>query len=192
MYHSVEISGKRRKNEISDSPRTANFVNAWVSNFQLANNRLKEFTMDRRTILTSASAIAAAGVLAGAAQAHGKETTSKTSFGLDKTHADCLKACQDCAAKCNESVHYCMDHLSQGKKDHAACAALAMSCQEFCSLSAQLIARSCMLAPAACKACETACDACASECEKVKADEQMIACAKACRQCAESCRMMIK
>lgn len=163
-----------------------------LSNFQIANNRFKEYTMDRRTILTSASALAAAGVLAGVAQAQGKETSSKTSAGLDKTHADCLKACQDCAAKCNEIVHYCMGHLSQGQKDHAACAALAMSCQEFCSLSAQLIARSCMLAPAACKACVTACDACASECEKAKADEQMIACARACRQCAESCRMMIK
>ncbi len=146
--------------------------------------------MDRRTILTTASAIAAAGFLAGVTQAQEKGASSKKSSGLDKMHAACLKACQDCAAKCNETVNYCMSHLSQGHKDHAACAALAMSCQEFCSLSTQLIARSCKLAPAACEACATACDACASECEKVAADEQMTACAKVCRQCAESCRTM--
>jgi hypothetical protein len=151
----------------------------------------RNIPMDRRTILTSAGALATAGVLAGVTQAQDKRSSSKTSSGLDKMHAACLEACQDCAAKCNETVNYCMTHLSQGHKDHAACAAVAMSCQEFCSLSTQLIGRSCTLAAAACNACATACDACASECEKMKGDEQMIACAKVCRECADSCRTMV-
>ena len=147
--------------------------------------------MDRRTILASAGAVAAAGVLAGVTRGQEKGSSSKTSVGLDKMHAACLEACQDCEAKCNETLNYCMTHLSQGHKDHAACAAIAMSCQEFCSLSTQLIARSRTLAPAACAACAKACDACATECEKMKSDEQIIACAKACRECATSCRKMV-
>jgi len=146
--------------------------------------------MDRRTILASAGVAAAAGVFAEVMQGQEKVASQKTAIGLDKMHAACLEACQDCEAMCNEIINYCMTHLSQGHKDHAACAAIAMSCQEFCSLSTQLIARSCTLAPAACVACAKACDACASECEKMKSDEQMVACAKACRECAASCRKM--
>lgn len=145
--------------------------------------------MDRRNMLVSAGAIAVVGMAAGVAQAQGKSSTM-TASKLDKMHQDCLDACQRCEATCNETVKHCMTHLSQGHKDHAGCAEIALSCQDFCGLSAKLIARSCTLAPSACAACAKACDACAAECEKMKTDEQMVACANACRECAAACRSM--
>ncbi len=187
----MDVNISRRNNLISDSPRTANFVNAWDVAPRIRGGIVyRSVPMDRRTILSSAGAVAAAGIFSGSTHAQDK-VALKTMSGLDRKHADCLEACQDCGAECNETVNYCMTHLSQGHKDHAACAAVAMSCQQFCSLSAQLIARSSTLAPTACAACATACDACASECERMKTDEQMIACAKACRKCADSCRAMV-
>jgi hypothetical protein len=88
------------------------------------------------------------------------------------------------------TVNYCVTHLASGRKEHAACAAMAMSCQDFCGLCVKLVARSCTLAQAACEACAKACDACAAECEKMKTDVQMGACAKQCRECAAACRKM--
>ena len=146
--------------------------------------------MDRRRMLASAGAVAVAGMVSGVAQAQEKSSI-KSASTMDKMHQECLDACQSCEVTCNQTVNHCMTHLSQGHKDHAACAALAMSCQEFCGLSAKLIARSCTLAPDACAACAKACDACAAECEKMKTDEQMSACAKDCRKCAAACRKMV-
>ena len=152
----------------------------------LAFRRMK---MDRRRMLTSAGAVAVAGMVSGAAQAQEKSSI-KSSSNLDKMHQDCLDACQSCEVTCNETVKYCMTHLSEGHKDHAACAELALSCQDFCGLSVKVIARSSTLAADACAACAEACDACATECEKMKANEQMSLCAKACRKCAVACRQM--
>lgn len=64
---------------------------------------------------------------------------SKPAVGLDKMHQECFDICQRCEATCNVTLHYCMTHLASGHKEHAACAALAMSCQDFCGLSAKLL-----------------------------------------------------
>lgn len=146
--------------------------------------------MDRRKMLASAGAVAAAGAVSGVVSAQEPKTDQRAS-GLSAMDQKCLEACQDCEATCNETVNHCMAHLAKGMKEHAPCAAIAMSCQEFCSLSTQIIARSCSLASAACTACAKACDACAAECEKIKSDPQIVACAKACRDCATSCRSMV-
>ena len=146
--------------------------------------------MDRRNLLASAGAVALASVAAGIS--HGQEggAASKSEPALNKMHQDCLDICQSCEATCNMIVNYCVTHLASGHKGHAACAAMAMSCQDFCGLSAKLVARSCTLAPAACEACAKACEACAAECEKMKTDAQLAACAKQCRECAAECRKM--
>ncbi len=146
--------------------------------------------MDRRNMLVSAGAVALAGVAAGVSRGQESGAATKSTAGLDKLHQSCLEISQNCESTCNATVNHCMTHLAEGHKEHAACAAVAMSCQEFCGLSAKLIARSCTLAPAACQACATACDACATECEKMKSDAQMTACGKACRECAAACRKM--
>ncbi|MBL8855783.1 MAG: four-helix bundle copper-binding protein [Planctomycetaceae bacterium] len=147
--------------------------------------------MDRRYMLASAGAVVLAGAAARGAFGQEVGAVSKPTALLDKMHQDCLDICQRCEATCNVTLHYCMTHLANGHKEHAACAALAMSCQDFCGLSAKIIARSCTLTSAACEACAKACEACATECEKMKSDEQMAACAKQCRECAASCRKMI-
>jgi len=146
--------------------------------------------MDRRNLLASAGAVTLASVAAGVSHGQERGTASKSTASLDKMHQDCLDICQSCEAACNVTVNYCVTHLASGHKEHAACAAMAMSCQDFCGLSAKLIARSCTLAPAACEACAKACEACATECEKMKSDAQMAACAKLCRECAAACRKM--
>lgn len=145
--------------------------------------------MDRRKMLMSAGGVAVAGAISSFAVAQELKTKTRAS-SLPPMSERCLEACQNCEATCNETVNYCMTRLSKGHKDHATCAAIAMSCQEFCSLSTQIIARSCSLASVACVACAKACDACAAECEKMTSDEQMMVCAKACRECATSCRSM--
>lgn len=147
--------------------------------------------MDRRHMLASAGAVALAGVAASVSRGQESGAASKPTAALDKMHQECLDICQRCEATCNTTVNYCVTHLANGHKEHASCAAIAMSCQDFCGLSAKLIARSCTLTPAACEACAKACEACAAECEKMKSDAQMVACAKDCRDCAAACRKMV-
>lgn len=147
--------------------------------------------MDRRHMLASAGAVALAGVAASVSRGQERGADAKSPTGLDRMHQDCLDICQRCEATCNVTVNYCMTHLADGHKEHAACAAMALSCQDFCGLSAKVIARSSTLVPAACEACAKACEACAAECEKMKSDSQMTACAKQCRECAASCRKMV-
>ena len=151
----------------------------------------RNMKMDRRSLLASAGAIALANVAVGVARGHEVKSESKSIPGLDKMHQSCLDICQSCEATCNTTLSYCMTHLAEGHKDHAACAALVLSCQEFCGLSAKLLARSCVLTPIACGACAKACEACAAECDKMKSDKQMAACAAACRECAASCQKMV-
>lgn len=147
--------------------------------------------MDRRDLLASAGAVALVSVSAGISRGFVGGEIAKSTSTLDKLHQECLDICQGCEAACNMTVTYCVTHMASGHKEHAACAALAMSCQDFCGLSAKLIARSCTLAPASCEACAKACEACATECEKIKSDAQLAACAKICRECAAACRKMV-
>jgi len=69
---------------------------------------------------------------------------------------------------------------------------LTMDCQEFCVLSATLIARGSPLMHYSCEACADACRACAEACEKHPASEIVKACAEKCRTCERSCREMVK
>jgi hypothetical protein len=147
--------------------------------------------MNRRDLLASAGTLALANVAIGVARGQGPTTASKSIPGLDKMHQDCLDICQSCETTCNTTLSYCMTHLANGHKDHAACAAMVLSCQEFCGVSAKLLARSCVLTPIACAASAKACEACAAECDKMKSDKQMVACAAACRECAAACQKMV-
>jgi hypothetical protein len=144
--------------------------------------------MDRRSALLSTGVAAVAGLVA--ANVHADEHAAHANHGSNSM-SECLEACQSCEMTCNETLAYCMKHIAEGHKDHAPCAELVLSCQEFCGLSAKLMARSSPLHKVGCQACASACDACATECEKMPADEQMAQCAKACRKCAAECRKMI-
>jgi hypothetical protein len=142
--------------------------------------------MDRRELMgvvgaTAAGLVAVAG---GAARA-------QHAGHHDKTHADCLKACQDCSRECNESFHHCYEQVAQGKKEHAKALHLVADCAKFCDLSATLVANQSPLMVHACAACAEACKVCAAECDKFDSG-QMRECAQSCRTCEAACRAMVK
>jgi hypothetical protein len=148
--------------------------------------------MNRREMLTVAGAAAAAGVLVSGRTVMGAEQVgSHRAKHRDPIHNECLRACTDCGTVCNETASHCLELVTNGKNEHTAAVELTLACEEFCSLSAKLIARGNPLMFTSCESCAKACDVCAIECEKLATDDQMAACAKACRACAKACREMV-
>jgi len=143
-----------------------------------------EVPMNRREILGALGAGAVGWVTVS-----GSEAQAQHPHHHDKVHGDCLKACNDCAVVCNETYHYCFDHIKDGHKEHDKAAQLTMDCQEFCNLSVELMARESPMMGLACTSCAEACKLCAEECAK-HADPQMKECVEACRACEKSCRAM--
>jgi hypothetical protein len=141
--------------------------------------------MNRREILGVVGA-GFAGVALGAT-----ESRAEHPHHHDKKHGDCLKACEECAAICNETFHHCFYKIKDGHTEHHRAAILTIDCQEFCGLSAKLMARESPLIATACLACAEACKACAAECSRHD-DPQMKECVEACRKCEASCREMVK
>jgi len=142
--------------------------------------------MNRRELL-NALGVGAAGLVA----ASGARAQTEHPHHHDKVHGDCLKACNDCAVICNETFHYCLEHLKVGHKEHDRSAQLTIDCQEFCRLSAELIARESVMLGLACSACADACKVCAEECGRHN-DAQMKECFDACRACEKACRAMVE
>lgn len=109
-------------------------------------------------------------------------------------HDEGVSIMEVCAKYCNESAQHCLDQLRKGEGDaeyHAQAHEITVACQEFCHLSAQLMARHSTLARIAHEANAKACDACAEVCEKSDATI-MKECAEKCRACAEHCRSLAK
>jgi Domain of Unknown Function (DUF326) len=144
--------------------------------------------MDRRKLLAT-STVAFAGLAAGKVFAQDGKP-GQHSQHLDAMHQKCLELCQNCESLCNQIIDHCLRPHSDNGKIHAECARAAMTCQDFCGLSAKLMSRMDKLSPDLCKLCAQSCDACAVECEKIKDDPQMKACAKLCRECSEACKKM--
>ncbi len=109
----------------------------------------------------------------------------------DKLHGECLKACETCSTICNETFHHCFEKVKDGHADHQRTAVMTIDCQEFCKLSAELMARESPLIATACLACAEACRLCAIECGRHD-DPQMKECVAACKKCEETCRAMAK
>ncbi len=146
--------------------------------------------MDRRTVLTTASAAAFAGTMIGRVCGQENKAGAHAHLEMNDVHGACLEACQSCESICNATLSHCLTHLSAGHKEHAACARSATTCQDLCGLSAKLIARGDAFAVAVCAVCAQACEACAVQCESMSSDSQMSICAKACRVCAAACKKM--
>lgn len=150
--------------------------------------------MDRRELLNTLGAAAAGAVVLGAVKARAADD-KETHLHLDKVHASCVDACNDCAKACNMMASHCLEQLSEGRgpiKIHARSASLGFDCEAFCTLSATMMARGSELMTASCGACAEACKSCAQACEKAPDDAVMKACAKACRDCETSCRDMVR
>ncbi len=150
--------------------------------------------MDRRELLTAFGASAAGLLATGALAAAPGGDEEHHHHHLDKTHDDCLKACTSCARECNMLAHHCLDKILEGGSAvslHVKGHSLAMDCQEFCTLSANMIARQSNLMQYSCESCAEACRCCAEVCEKSN-DAAMKACAAVCRECETSCRTMVQ
>jgi hypothetical protein len=150
--------------------------------------------MDRRELLSvlGASAIGLTALSRDEARADERE---EEHHHHDKVHEDCMRACGECAKSCNETASHCLEQICQGsgdRKAHAQVHALTMDCQEFCVLSAILIARHSDLMQYSCEACAEACRCCAEACDKHPASEMVKECAEKCRRCERSCREMVK
>ncbi len=149
--------------------------------------------MDRRELLTTLG-VGAAG-LATLTHIAAAADEEKHHHHHDQAHEDCMKACGECAEICNQTAHHCLEMLREGSGDraiHARVHSLTMDCQEFCVLSAVLIARGSDLMQYSCEACADACHACAEACDKHPASEIVKECAEKCRACERSCREMVK
>lgn len=140
--------------------------------------------MDRRQMLGVIGAGAA-----GLVNATGRQTQAQQAQQHDTVHAECLKACTECANVCSETFHESLSHLKN--EHHVRLTELTLDCQEFCALSAKLIGRRSPLLRVSCSACAEACKTCAEECLKHD-DAQVKACATACQACEKSCRTMLE
>jgi len=148
--------------------------------------------MDRRELL----GVLGAGAAGLAALSHREvRAADEEHHHRDKIHEDCLKACGECAKSCNETAAHCLEQLAAGsgdRKTHARVHGLTMDCQEFCVLSATLIARDSTLMMYSCDACADACKTCAEACDQHPASEMVKECAEKCRACERTCRVMVK
>lgn len=111
-------------------------------------------------------------------------------------HKDHLATMAECAAICNETAHHCLEAICHKEGDlesHARVHKFAMDCQDFCVLSAQMMARHSELARFAHEANAEACRACAEACEAHKEPDEIVRrCAESCRKCEKVCREAAK
>ncbi|MEW4569588.1 hypothetical protein AB1L88_17115 [Tautonia sp. JC769] len=145
--------------------------------------------MQRRDLLSTVGLGAAAAMTMGPRSARADEHE-----GQQHDHGDSVAIMEVCARACNDAARHCLDQLRKGaeKADyHATSVDVTTACQEFCLLSAQLMARHSELQTIAHEANARACDACAEVCEQSDA-QVMKDCAEKCRECAEHCRKMAR
>ncbi len=147
--------------------------------------------MDRRELLGALGAgavglgtLATGGALAAPADHEGHEGHD------DKAHADCLKACGDCAIVCDKTFAHCYTEVAAGKKEHAKSLRLVSDCAGFCSLSACMIAKKSPLMVYSCMSCAEACKDTAAEVGKFDSPEMQMA-VKTLKACEASCRAMV-
>ncbi|WZO98830.1 four-helix bundle copper-binding protein [Isosphaeraceae bacterium EP7] len=108
----------------------------------------------------------------------------------DKVHADCLKACGECAVSCNETYHHCGGMVASGKADHYKSMILLGDCATFCAHSACLISKHSPLMAHSCAACAEACKDTIAEVAKFDSSEMKEA-VTALKACESSCRAMV-
>jgi hypothetical protein len=153
--------------------------------------------MDRRELLGVIGAGAGVAVL-GQARAADDADRFRYRTRLDKTHLDCLKACEACAATCNEGSQHCLDQLKEHAEHghgahHAQMHRRMMDCQAVCLLVAGMVARQSPFLDIMANACGDTCKRCGDECEKDKSsDEMMKECIRMCRECERTCRDMAR
>lgn len=110
-------------------------------------------------------------------------------FAMDHAqHAACMKECNTCAAKCEDTIAYCKK--KGGSHVEAKHIAALEDCVIACKNSETFMKRGSSLMNKACALCEEACRKCAETCDTFKDDKVMKDCADECRKCADSCKKM--
>jgi hypothetical protein len=102
---------------------------------------------------------------------------------------ECIQNCQDCYAKCMETVQHC---LTMGGK-HASTDHIStlLACAAICQASATAMLVGSKHHHETCRACAAICKACEKECRAMgQGDDTMMECAEACAACARSCEEM--
>ena len=117
-------------------------------------------------------------------------TSARAAEG-DDSMKDHIKVMGECAMMCNATAHHCLEAICKNEGDaekHARVHELAMDCQEFCVLSATLMARHSPLAKYAHEANAQACKDLADACEQHKGSDLVKKTGEQARKCAEVCR----
>ena len=140
--------------------------------------------LERRAVLTSGTALLAAGA-ASQAMASDRSTHSMT---MAMPMKDCIDLCTASHVMCLETAN----HVANAVRSAAPVQLIALlnDCAEICQSTANSMIRTSVLHPILCRACAEACERCARECEKQTGDRQLTLCVAACRRCASSCRQM--
>ena len=147
--------------------------------------------MKRREMIGALSVAAVAGT---AGRAFAQDPHQHDHGAMQGEHAEHLRVMGECALICNETAAHCLGAIGE-KKGHLAAHLkvhqMAMDCQEFCVLTAKLMARKSPLAKFAHMANAESCAACAEACEAhPEPDELVKACLESCRKCEAACRSM--
>ncbi len=143
--------------------------------------------MDRREMLGIVGA-GAAGMLA-------MGGTARAGEGSHGEHDEHIEHLGKCARACAEAGAHCLKELCKGgghAEAHARALELAAGCQEFCKLTAGLMACHNPLAKYAFESCSWACRDCAEGCEKAGGGKEMEECVKMCKMCEEMCKELHK
>lgn len=140
--------------------------------------------LERRAVLTSGTALFAAGA-ASQAMAGDRSTHSTT---MAMPIKECIDLCMASHAMCLETAN----HVASAVRTAASVQLIALlnDCAEICQSTANSMIRTSALHPILCRACAEACERCARECERQSGDPQLAICVAACRRCASSCRQM--
>ena len=142
--------------------------------------------MDRRELLGSMGGIALA-ALVGEAQAqvvdhqHHHPAGAKNQ-ALTDSASDCVKTGEAC-------INHCLDLLSQGDKEMAACAKSVNEMLAVCAALQRLATVDSRFLPKYAKLADEVCEACEKECRKHENKHaECKACADSCATCLNECK----
>lgn len=151
--------------------------------------------MNRRELLTSAAAMAAA-VTAG--RAFASEHDKMDMRGMDMSHGHehhksarnqkLIDAASDCVLKANVCLQHCLVLMGEGDNTLAACAKSASQVAAVCTALQQMASAEAKHLPGLAKAVMDVCKDCEDECKKTDKHPECKACGEACAACYKECK----
>ena len=160
--------------------------------------------VSRRTLVTAGASLLATGasfmMLRGTDAATNEHPQSSGLYALgtvpntDNHHMGeemqrCIQLCHDCHTSCVQLIEHCLKLGGRSaSSDHIRA---LLDCAQFCTTTADYMARGSSFHDRTCNLCAEICRRCAESCEQVAGGDQMVKqCAELCRRCAGSCERM--